>query len=575
MKSFFSLMQKNLLPIAALVTSLIIAAILATVVVTPIYLTSSGPYSTKQHAIYTTTSAILATIFTAFIASQVRGLLLRQVDGGLQDISRIKSLGRRWRVILKIGSLVESVRYPAIVTVYLLTSLITTAIVAGLTPDLKTRNFPYSPKISYGPSICTGTYPLAEVENDGRPYYWDFGNGSAFFIPANGGGCPTRYATMLAGNVNPVNPDVFAYADGGVAVLSSAIGTPLSIYSSQPNAAPDFNSLLNKYGPSVVSTTQCVPVMRQNPITCRPGGTVSLGSYQMNLTSSDGLCFYPAEFPFFDPLKDNTMASIMCAHGQVGQGTIVMGASGGYTRWLAASLNDAAHVPPNPGATYVVTCTVDTRDVWEYRTVTLNLQSSNASGSSYARSLLGHEPCHPTPGTNAIDEVLIATSAAANWEILSQNQGLDGYFDLLNDLTGDNRPPPYAFNHSANALEDVLGLISALVASRINSSKVAVDGTAVVTATIVGSGKSFSFAFIVPPAAAAIVLFYLIVTTHTSKGDLYKSSKMGDLIEFGQTLGMKSSPGQQDLTMSSAAPRRSPYRVGLSPGYTLVTTRES
>lgn len=383
---------------------------------------------------------------------------------------------------------------------------------------------------------------------------------------------------MLAGNVNPVNPDVFAYADGGVAVLSSAIGTPLSIYSSQPNTAPDFNSLLEKYGPSVVTTTQCVPVMSQNPITCRRGGTISLGSYQMNLTSSDGLCFYPAEFPFFDPLKENTMASVMCAHGQVGQGTIVMGASGVYTEWLAASLNDAAHAPPpKPGATYVVTCTVDTRDVWEYRTVTLNLQNSNASGSSYARSLLGHEPCHPTPGANAIDEVLIATSAAANWQILYQNKGQDGYFDLLDDLTENNRPPPYAFNHSANALEDVLGLISALVASRINSSTVAVDGTAVVTATLVGSAKSFAFAYLAPPTAAAIVLFYLIVTTHTLKGDLYKSSKMNDLIEFGQTLGMKSSSDQQwqGPAVSLAAPRQSPYRVGLSPGYTLVTTRES
>src|SRR5271163_4145454 len=121
MKSFFSLMQKNLLPIAALVTSLIIAAILATVVVTPIYLTSSGPYSTKQHTIYTATTTILATIFTAFIASQVRKLLLRQIDGGLQpwiDASGIKSLNRRWRAILRIGGPIERAQYPALATVY-------------------------------------------------------------------------------------------------------------------------------------------------------------------------------------------------------------------------------------------------------------------------------------------------------------------------------------------------------------------------------------------------------------------------------------------------------------------------
>jgi hypothetical protein len=85
------------------------------------------------------------------------------------------------------------------------------------------------------------------------------------------------------------------------------------------------------------------------------------------------------------------------------------------------------------------------------------------------------------------------------------------YSGLLNDLTGDNRPPPYAFNNSANALEDVLGLSSTL--SRGLSLTVAVDGAAAVTTiTIVGSGKSFAFSYFVPPTAA---LFYLIVTTHT------------------------------------------------------------
>jgi hypothetical protein len=229
-----------------------------------------------------------------------------------------KSLNRRWRVILKIGSLAESARYPAVATVYLLTSLITTAIVAGLTPDLTTRSSPYNPKISYGPNNCSATRPLSVVEQEDRPYYWDLGNGSAFFIPANAGGCPTRLATVLAGNVNSVNPNGFAYADGGVEVLGSAISTPISIYSSNPNTAPDLNSLLDMYGRNVVATTQCVPVMRKNPITCRRGGTVALGSSQMNLTSSDGLCNYEAEFPFFDPLTDSTMALVMCAYGEVG-----------------------------------------------------------------------------------------------------------------------------------------------------------------------------------------------------------------------------------------------------------------
>jgi len=283
--------------------------------------------------------------------------------------------------------------------------------------------------------------------------------------------------------------------------------------------------------------------MRKNPITCRRGGTITLGSSQMNLTSSDGWCNYSAPFPFYNPLTDNTMASIMCAHGEVGQGTIVIGASGSYVIWLASFLNDHDYPQPPDGGVwdgyaYVVTCTVDARDVWEYRTVTLNLQNSNTSDPSYARSLQGHEPCYPTPGTSAINDGLIATSAAANWQILSQNAGDDGLLDLLSDLTDNWRPPPYAFNNSLNALEDALGLISALVASRINSSTTAAsNGTAVITATTAGSRKPFAFAFIFPPVAAAIILFYLIVKTRAIKGELLRSSKLKDLIKVGQALG--------------------------------------
>jgi hypothetical protein len=181
---------------------------------------------------------------------------------------------------------------------------------------------------------------------------------------------------------------------------------------------------------------------------------------------------------------------------------------------------------------------VDARDILEYRTVTLNLQNSNTSDPSYARSLQGHEPCYPTPGTSAINDGLIATSAAANWQILSQNAGDDGLLDLLSDLTDNWRPPPYAFNNSLNALEDALGLISALVASRINSSTTAAsNGTAVITATTAGSRKPFAFAFIFPPVAAAIILFYLIVKTRAIKGELLRSSKLKDLIKVGQALG--------------------------------------
>src|ERR1700685_3411252 len=102
-------------------------------------------------------------------------------------------------------------------------------------------------------------------------------NGSHFFIPANAGGCPTRYGEILSGNINPASPQKFAYADMGVAVHPSAIAAPSSIYSSQPNGSRALEILLQSYGTSLLNTTQCVPVMQKNPIQCNPGGTAKVG----------------------------------------------------------------------------------------------------------------------------------------------------------------------------------------------------------------------------------------------------------------------------------------------------------
>jgi hypothetical protein len=213
------------------------------------------------------------------------------------------------------------------------------------------------------------------------------------------------------------------------------------------------------------------------------------------------------------------MGSVTCAHGEVGQGTIVLGTTKRYIQWLAGAVDDTANFHDNSidESSYAVTCTVDTRGIREYRKVTLILQNSLTSGSSFARSLVGHEPCVPAFGTNAIDAILIATSAATNWQLLTQNIFWDGLLDLLFHLMLANRPPPYAFENSANALEDVFGFMGAIIASRIDSSKVAVDGTFVVTITTIGSGKVYAYIYLLPPGCTAVVLCYLLATTRASK----------------------------------------------------------
>jgi len=534
-------------PLLALAGSLAVTATIIALVFAPMHLTTSGVYSTKQRAIYVTVTTLLATIFTALVSAQIQKLLLRQVDSDLAaSPSDIEGLNRRWRTVLGIGSLADRTRNILIGVVYLFTGLITTAIVASFTPNTSTRSFPYSLGIPLGPNICVGVIPLAQ--NSGGDYYWNLGNGSVFYIPANAGSCPTRQAVTLAANINIINPNTFAYADMGVAVHASAVGTPITVYSSLPETAPEFNALFSVYGANIVSTTQCVPVMRQNPISCRPGGTVNVDDslQQVTAVSADGRCSYTESF-LLSITQNSVMVKKMCAHDDVGQGTIVIGATMAYANNLARSIGDMSAAANTSLATYAVSCAVNTRDVFEYRTVTLGLQNSNTTESSYARSLIGQEPCSPSsPELSSIGDVLFATSAAANWQLLFQNDGIDGWFDTICQLTlGDTtgRKPPWAFSNSVNALEDALGLTSALVASRtalvgskINSSTIDVNGTVLVIASRIGGGRTFALAFAIPPAAAAAVLLYLMTTTPLSEAVRYSTSKLGDLIAFGESL---------------------------------------
>src|SRR5579859_3184488 len=204
------------------------------------------------------------------------------------------------------------------------------------------------------------------------------------------------------------------------------------------------------------------------------------------------------------------MVKKMCTYGKVGQATIVFGATWAYAMYLARSIGDTANAPlAVNGSTYTVTCTVDTTDVFGYRMVKLSLQNQNISESSYARSIVGLGSY--TPETLTISDVLIASAAAANWQLLMQYEGLDRLFDGISQVAlipsgGIQREPPWAFNNPANGLEDVLGLVATIVSSRINSTMTTINATSLVTVTRIGSGNTLALAYTIPPAVAAVVL---------------------------------------------------------------------
>lgn len=573
-------------PLLALTLSIAVALLIVLVVLHPIYLTSQGSISATTRTIYTTGVSIIATLVTGFISSQIQALLARGFDRRMSSWDPkipIASLTRRWRAILRISRL-KDVPYNVPVFVgYLVVGLITATIVTILAPYPATRSIPYIQRLPNGPSVypgdklglCTETIPKSITKYpDWWPYMWDYGpNGTVYLVQMAEGGCPTRDAQMLLGNINGLDPDTFAYADSGVAVHRSSIGAPLRAYSPDPRLGPDFNGLLSHYGDNVVETTQCVRVMKKNPIRCVPGGRVDFQQPWFNITSIDGTCTEWRSYNSYlwnHYLAEGTMAKGFCPHGQVGQGTIIFGAHGGYAHWLAMSINDFKRAPPtgNNASTYVITCTVDARDVFDYRMVSLTMKNGGESVKSrYTRSLNATgEPCSGPP----VDLSFVATAAAANWQILLQNEGLDGWFDLTYQAAGINRPPPYAFPDSKNALEDVLGMVAAMVTARINSTFLyPVPSNVRVSNLRVGSGRLANLAFLVPPIVAALILATLILRNWFSRAAKYDTTNLADLVQFGflhgERAGMKYDPGRE-TTRGKGEEATSLYRQTLVPG---------
>lgn len=544
--------ESNVFIILAILASFTIATVDTLVTLKSFYLHPVGTLTETKRQIYVQGTTVLATILTTFIISQAQGLFLRDFDNQLHAITQhqqsetsLKRLSKKWRSILRVSSMAETwTRWSrlGIFSTYFLMGLMTAAMVTSLSPTIASRTEHYPQTVFNGRSRliesdgnCDYIIP---IENATRvidqDYWWDLGNGSAFWMPANIGACPTRYAQLLVGNVNGLDAASFAYADSGVAVHRSAIGAPITVYSPHPGLAPELNTTLTTYRSHALTTKQCVPVMKHNPITCRPGGSVSLTNTSFTAHSDDGRCVYTRSFLGRNPRDRQTMVKHMCPHGEPGQGTMVIAACGGYAHWLAVGINDTAHAPstdrPPPEATYAITCTVDARDVYEHRIVQLDLRASDGEGGARYTRFLSSPGAEPERCQGPeMDRSRVATVAAANWQTLFQNDGLDGWFDLVWEATGGHygRKETFGFGNSVNALEDVLGLVAAMVGARFNGSeRYSVDTVVEVEATRVGSESLLVLLWVIPPLFAAGLMVSLLAVTENQR---FRSVELEDL----------------------------------------------
>jgi len=553
--------RSSLRPILALLTSLAIMIIIVVVTVKSISLTNTGTYSGWQRAVYATVSTILASILTTFVTSEIRMLWVLLVDQGLyepQSTERLLKLSSKWRAVLSVGSISEMLDNWHIELSYIATGLITTAIVASFTPTQAVRQVgQYNVETSTGQlyigSNCAISLPTTP---DMSGYYWNRNDGTSVTVNAAGGGCPPRQAITLMGTINLQDPSAYAYADQGVAVHSSGIGAPVAVYGSAAYMPQNFAQLEATYGSNLINTTQCVPVMIKNPVSCRIGGQVNIQSHLVSATSDDGLCTIAQEMPFFDPYYNATMSKGICTYGQVGQAKIVLGATRGYTTWLAISIGDAGFNPdtnvnPPPGTTYAVTCDVDTRDAFDFRTIALSLHNTGVSSDSSSKSRFGrvlsalpdNNGCSP-PLDYGDNTGILAIAATANWQPLLEYTGLDGYFDSIGQFaigatSTTPRQAPWAFSNSRNALEDVFGLTAALVASRINSTSMVLPAQATIFYTRIGSGSIFSLLYTLPPLFATLTLLTQIIMSRGSRVHEWSTIQLENMMGSNQNAAVE------------------------------------
>jgi hypothetical protein len=482
-------------------------------------------------------TTIVAVLITTFISSQIRKLWVQKIAGNV-GFGHVDS---KWRIALGVGSLKDSKHGLWISGSYIIAGLVTTAVVTAVTPTVSTRPVDsYNAIISSGapfaqPTDCATVYSPEQNPLSWTPFVWDLPNGDQLGVYASGGGCPTYLTEQLAYGINPISPQQCAYTDKGVCIDPSAIGAPVTIYATPSEGIfnTHLGSLIRSTASNVKSTTQCVPVMTSNPVSCQAGGSLRLGTNSLTVISADGSCNITGALAT-DPAQGNTMASELCTRGAVGQTTILFGATGGYAGWLGLSVGDIkAWEEGNRTANadnfslhYAVTCTVDVRPTYTFRNVTLYPWNKADYTDGWLVIAEDLQECDYGSEYDTTDmNGLFAVAATSSWQLLVQNLGQDGWFQTLSSLANDQFSEPiprstFAFANSKNGLEDVLGLVAALVGAYMNNTAVAVPASAIVTNTRVGSGEWYAGILVLPPIGAAIVLAVLAFQVARGPGEM-------------------------------------------------------
>ncbi|XP_014559586.1 hypothetical protein COCVIDRAFT_13488 [Bipolaris victoriae FI3] len=503
-----------------------------------------GSLSTVEKTIYVTVLTTLGTMCRAFTLSRLRQLWLRIFDLELNRGSSLLQIDPRWRTALDIGTVQECLGQWRVSASFAISILTVTAFVTGLSYNQieETTTFSY-----YLPEDSTsGCMGVDASSLNGRysDMLWQLPNGSEYKVFPYLDFCPTSQTMLLMGGINTKDPQNYGYGDLGVAVQSGAQGAPGSFY------APSFptpvsalriglNDLIMRHGTALVSVHGCSPTLLHNPFSCRTTD-VEFDPSTLSIEVGDQNC--SANRTVNDNKSPNGHAYKICPIGEIGEATLVMAHIGVDAVYAAKAMGDLEQVKAwntsddEKLKLYGIRC--DIHVSIQLRELTLTMADGARNTGALTRTLNAGNECS-IPARFGLNQIK-ATAAIGAFHILYAGWMKDLRMVVLSSNSTEHniRSKPYSFKNSQSALEDVLGLASALSLSRLTldsrAPSVEVRGSAIALYNRVGPGEYWAVIFALPPLINVVLLLFLWRLSRSKTPISSITSSLNSLEQFGK-----------------------------------------
>lgn len=529
--------------LAAIILELLIILLVVVFNLVEVTLIMPGIFPNDSRAIYIAGTTVGITAVTAFVSKQIRLQWISYVEMRRIRKADTSQSSRRIENLLGIGPYSDYFYYWGTTFSFLLASLSTAAIVTALAPSIGFKSFSTTSQLTPGALNCTSVSE-APANNS---LSWQLEDGKFINFRARGNTCLAQPAFALANAISNSGPDKdgYVYTVAGVGITRSSIGIPHDAH----NGPAGFDKIFWDTGKihqdrgDLQESTQCLPVFIKNPARCRRAGRVIAGSNMLTV-ELNSKC--RASTPIFgaDLANEGASASGFCFDGKdLGTITYLIGSINSHAGQLAAAVSD---LPAINAKSYSVACEIDVASAIAFRPTTLtrnykpahettieNVGNINTIAEFTISSSKEEATCNNaayvplwnpdhsfasilTPGA-------LSVAAGSVCPLFTQNRYNNGWWDSLSRAVQGRSSASYGFEDSKNAMEDVLGLITAMSFGQYVGSAQQPESTREAPVTVnrsgvarvlgyrIGSGSRWGLAFIIPEVWIVLLLSFLLI----------------------------------------------------------------